>query len=192
MKFVLSALCLIFTMGCSPNNTIWVIKGKDALPMMIDTQDVKCGDVDGKWIRFYTDKNENGEMDDNEVLSSFTVCNGTGPGISVVPSTTCANGGFEFVVNGLKFDVCNGETGPQGPMGDAGLDADLRPVLLCPGDKAEYPEFGLKIAGKLYAVYYDAERSLSFLALLTPGNYVTTNGSNCEFQVNEDGETKRL
>lgn len=193
MKIILSLLVAIFTISCSPGHTTWVIKGVDALPVSIDTRDTDCGGAGGKWIRFYTDKNGNGDVDYNEVLSSFTICNGTSPGVGVVPSTTCPNGGFKFTIGDTVVDVCNGEDGPQGPKGEdgeKGMNADILPVTLCPGDSAPFPEFGLKVGTKLYAVYYDASNSLGFLAEIKPGNYVTTNGSNCKFTVNEDGTTK--
>lgn len=108
--------------------------------------------------------------------------------------------------NGLsayEMAVANGYTGtatqwlaslvgPQGATGAAGGVGSVTPVQLCPGDTATYKEYGLLIGTNLYAVYYDANNKLGFLARLAPGNWVTTNGSNCQFAYANNGTTVTL
>lgn len=43
----------------------------------------------------------------------------------------------------------------------------------------------ITLDSKVYAVYYDGTHT--FLTLLLPGNYQTTDGRDCHFTVNSDG-----
>lgn len=87
-----------------------------------------------------------------------------------------------------------GEIGLTGPQGPAGINAsiNLNPVQLCPGDTASLKEMGFVVNGSLYAVYYNNSQHVAFLAKLNPGNYVTTNGSNCSFTYSNDGSVISL
>ena len=73
-----------------------------------------------------------------------------------------------------------GAVGPQGPQGNAGL-GKIIPVQLCPGDTATFKEYGLFIGADLFAVYFDFQKKETFLSKIFPGNYITTNGSDCQF-----------
>ena len=63
---------------------------------------------------------------------------------------------------------------------------EVVPVEFCPSipPTIGFEESGLYINNVLYAVYYDG--SHTFLTLLSPNIYVTTDGRNCHFQVNSD------
>lgn len=89
-------------------------------------------------------------------------------------------------VQGEQGEV--GATGPQGPQGVSGSVGNVTPVQLCPGDSANFVEYGLLIGSDLFAVYYSSSQDLTFLAKLNPGNYVTTNGSNCLFNYQNTGD----
>lgn len=81
-------------------------------------------------------------------------------------------------------DGQNGSPGLNGHDGQNGRDATgVTTVLFCPGyQPTSYPEYGICIAGNLYAVYWDKQNA--FMAEIVPGNYVSTSTSApCNFQV---------
>lgn len=89
-----------------------------------------------------------------------------------------------------------GNDGSQGPAGAAGIagaqgpvgrDASIQAQPFCPDNHGVngFQESYLNIDGQIYAVYFDRYRT--FLSLLSPGNYVTTDGANCHFQITVDG-----
>lgn len=91
-----------------------------------------------------------------------------------------------------------GATGPQGQPGIQGLqgiagangsNGSFYAIQLCPGDNAAFPEQGFVMNGSLYAVYYGVVNGSlnAFLARLSAGNYVTTNGTSCHFSVSYSG-----
>lgn len=84
---------------------------------------------------------------------------------------------------GPKGDT--GNTGAQGIQGVPGVSVQAQPF--CPNINGGigFQEQYIIIDGKAYAVYYDGTHT--FLALLKPGNYVTTDGRSCHFIVNADG-----
>lgn len=73
-----------------------------------------------------------------------------------------------------------GSPGPTGPQGASGVTI----VPLCPSISGSYPELLFMINGSLYGVYYDLNGAHE--TLVTPGNYITTDGRNCHFTVNAD------
>lgn len=91
---------------------------------------------------------------------------------------------------GLQGSI--GPVGPQGPVGPSGGVGNVTPVQLCPGDSSSFKEQGLVIGTDLFAVYFDKNQPIAFLAKLNPGNYVTTNGSNCTFTYSNNGTTATL
>lgn len=97
---------------------------------------------------------------------------------------------FMASLKGPKGDT--GLTGPQGPIGQTGGIGNITPVQLCPGDTGTYKEYGLIVGTALYAVYHDNAAGNTFLALLKPGTYVTTNGSGCVFSYANNGTTATL
>lgn len=113
----------------------------------------------------------------------------------VASTSECINGGYVLTLDIISYTVCNGATGPQGPTGSAGVT----PVLLC------NKEYGLKVGNQLYAVYHqeiyagnsgnngntNSKYSNTYLALLNPGPYQTTDGTQCNFTVNADGSISR-
>lgn len=94
-------------------------------------------------------------------------------------------GGYILDCYGMEpITITNGVDGADG------TSSDMQLVQLCPGDTATFPEQGIKSGNKLYAVFHSPPNT--FLALITPGTYITTNGSNCKFKVNEDGTTEGI
>jgi hypothetical protein len=85
-----------------------------------------------------------------------------------------------------------GATGPQGPQGVAGGVGNMTPVQLCPGDTGTFKEYGFIVGSDLFAVYFDKNQPIAFLAKLNPGSYVTTNGANCYFSYANNGSTITL
>jgi hypothetical protein len=80
-----------------------------------------------------------------------------------------------------------GPVGPVGPAGSSGSVGNMTPVQLCPGDTASFKEYGFVVNNELFAVYFDKSQPIAFMAKLNPGNYVTTNGSNCNFTYSNTG-----
>lgn len=108
------------------------------------------------------------------------------PGINGTDGTNGTNG-----VDGTNgIDGTNGTNGVQGPQGIPGLNGQdgstITTVKLCANDMSSFPEYGVKIGSYLYAVYWDIHKG-AFLALLTPGNYISTNGTACTFTLHSDG-----
>lgn len=103
---------------------------------------------------------------------------------------SCDDDSNVFVSNGAKGD--KGDTGSQGPQGNTGSPGmNATPVefiKFCPGSVPSYgnfPEYGIKANGKVYAVY---SANNGFLTLLSPGGYNTSStGLNCNFTVHSDG-----
>lgn len=112
-----------------------------------------------------------------------------------------------FIILAVLFALNCGKPpkGEQGPAGEAGAvgergldgrsvegppgkDAELETIELCPSTTSSigFKEYVLKIQGELYAVYASGQKI--FMTKLKPGNYVTTDGRNCQFTVNAQGE----
>lgn len=91
--------------------------------------------------------------------------------------------------DGSNVFVKNGEKGDTGATGAAGMNAtSVEFVKFCNSANPSYgsfPEYGMRVGTKIYAVY---SANNGFLTLLSPGTYVTTStGLNCNFTVNNDG-----
>lgn len=86
-------------------------------------------------------------------------------------------------VTGLK-----GSPGPQGPSGTNGTDSTITTVVqLCPVTDPTipgvFPETGLCIDGKLYAVFNQPNKT-DYLVLIPPGTYESmATGASCTFTV---------
>jgi hypothetical protein len=122
---------------------------------------------------------------------------------------SCAMGGLTLIVgvdlnsdNALQAeeaqsskDVCNGITGLTGAAGSNGLDAAPTPytpvgiVDPCGDTVGIYDEVFLRLSnGILIASFSDnANGKNTRWSILVPGSYVTTDGSNCSFTVDANG-----
>ena|ERR1035437_8122957 len=92
-----------------------------------------------------------------------------------------------------------GATGSQGVQGIPGLQGvagqnatSVTTVKFCHDDTSAFPEYGIVIGSSIYAVYwgsapYSPNTSEAFLALIKPGNYMSTGGNGCYFTVHSDG-----
>lgn len=83
----------------------------------------------------------------------------------------------------------DGDTGPVGPEGPVGVPGQagvstvaVYPVVFCPTVAGSYPEVGLCIGNRLYAVY-DGNPSQVHYTEIPPGTYSTTDGRSCTFTV---------
>lgn len=87
--------------------------------------------------------------------------------------------------------VCHGISGADGSDGVDGDDAPISPyaiteVIAPCGGALAFSEVLLRMSnGQLIAHY--ASGNKQFLTILTPGNYVLTDGSNCHFNVSNTG-----
>jgi hypothetical protein len=124
---------------------------------------------------------------------------------SIAASTTCPQGGVKLTSTGATpIEICNGANGLNGEQGIQGVQgipgiqgaqgapgADgtvVTPVKFCANDNSTYPEYGLLIDDELYAVYWgrtpgSPNAPQAFLTKLVAGNYQSTGGNNCLFQV---------
>lgn len=83
-----------------------------------------------------------------------------------------------------------GAVGATGTTGNPGLDATSpKSVKLCNYPAvypSSFPEYGLCIDNKLFAVYYNG--TYAFLAEIVPGRYISTSPQSCTFVVTENCE----
>ncbi len=202
---LLAGVCLLS--ACSPQvEQAQIIKGQDGKDgystlMQSAADPTLCDGAGGLTLTSYLDKNRNETFDAGDVATPLgSICNGavgpqglagiTGPqgpqgqqGVMGAPGVQGATG-----PQGQQGAI--GATGPQGQPGIQGLQGaagsgSIYAVQLCPGDTATFPEQGFVVGNQLYAVYYGVVNGAlnSFLARLSPGNYVTTNGASCTFTV---------
>ena len=106
---------------------------------------------------------------------------------SVGAVISCPGGSSVTVMNGI-----NGQNGTS-----------VVAVKLCADSSAGFPEYAFQVGDGLYAVYYgyldrngnpsSAQNGTleAFMAKLTPGSYVSTNGTGCSFRVNANGSISR-
>lgn len=125
---------------------------------------------------------------------------------SSIDSLICESEAGVIIESGLDIDsssvldpaevqaiavVCDGNegpiglTGPQGPTSPMSVASIVDP---CGDDSGIYDEVILRLAnGQLLASFSDnANGKNTRFSLLTPGSYVTTDGSNCNFSVDND------
>lgn len=88
--------------------------------------------------------------------------------------------------NGSSVFVKNGANGSNGSNGTNAVPVEF--IKFCPASVPSYgnfPEYGIKVETKIYAVY---SANNGFLTLLSPGTYVTAStGLNCNFTVTTTG-----
>lgn len=109
--------------------------------------------------------------------------------ITVAPSSLYPNGGVAILCGTDSVVVKNGAPGATGPAGQNGVDAIVQIIDPCGDAPGIYDEVILKLAtGVLLASFSDnANGNNTRFSVLTPGNYTTTDGSNCHFTVNTNG-----
>lgn len=88
---------------------------------------------------------------------------------------------------------CAGPQGAQGLQGPAGANGTLISINpFCPDIAGvigyQNRESYVILDSKVYAVYADGTHT--FLSLLNPGSYVTTDGRSCHFTVTASGEVQ--
>lgn len=128
--------------------------------------------------------------------------------MSVASSSSCPNGGVKLSSGSeAPIEICNGvnglngEQGIQGVQGIPGIAGSngtngtngthgtiVTPVKFCANDNSTFPEYGLIIGSDLFAVYWGTtpaspSNPQAFLTKLVAGNYMSTGGNNCLFQV---------
>jgi hypothetical protein len=138
-------------------------------------------------------------VDDGAIIScgdsSAMINNGT-PGVRGIQGVAGQNGigctttqtdmGVQISCGDTVTNILNGLDGQDGIDGQDGQNATpVNMIKFCPNINEVYPstfpEYGICIDNKIYAVYWN---NLAFLAHLTPGRYVTTTmNSNCTFTV---------
>lgn len=189
-------ISLVLLSGCGMHNSHVFFEPKDGISMGVDVSQIAPSCVTGGvTIKTFIDSNSNAILDLSEPIKQVSViCNGAnGASVNVTQATTlqCLNGGL--TLNGIP--ICNGTngtmgpSGPQGPAGPQGSIGNMTPIQLCPGDTASYKEYGFVVGADLFAVYFDAGQSFAFMSKLSPGNYMTTDGGNCNFTYTNNGTT---
>lgn len=152
------------------------LPGKDADPVEISVTNAPSCSNGGKTVTFSAA---------GTTLNTVTTCNGLdglpGQSVSLSQSTSCVNGGVKLTSGSDVKEVCNGSPGSTTVING------FQPVKLCSGSASR--EYGIKVGNDLYAVYHDRTNNYAFLSLIVPGQYITTDQSDCRFQVNADGST---
>lgn len=90
-----------------------------------------------------------------------------------------------LLVVGCAKEGPKGEGGALGPLGSVGpvgpKGTSVSTVTFCPNLAGAFPETGIVVDDKIYALYYDG--SNPHLSLIPQGNYQTTDGRACNFTV---------
>lgn len=94
-----------------------------------------------------------------------------------------------FIIGVVTILLALGGCGDEHYTVIEGID-EIQKIELCPEIVVDYPEYLLRIDGELFGVYYSPSKT--FLALLLPGDYVTTDGRACRFRVHEDLTVEEL
>lgn len=96
-------------------------------------------------------------------------------------------GAIKHELRGAQGSPGESIVGPQGPEGQAAVVEVIDPCLDAPGI---YDEVILRLAnGQLLASFSQNASGLNTrFAILTPGSYQTTDGSNCSFTVTAEGD----
>lgn len=84
----------------------------------------------------------------------------------------------------------NGQNGAQGPAGQDAPPTPYTPVGLvnpCGDAPGIADEVFIEMANGTLVASYGTGNSVRF-AVLTPGSYITTDGDNCTFTINANGE----
>lgn len=170
MKKLVVLLGLLAGTGCGPtwietdSRSITGPKGDPGVSYLIDIKEVsvsvtRCLSESALMLTIYQDNNRDGLMGGDEVYSVSYLCNGA---------------------NGLQ--------GEQGEQGIPGLDAVAEILDPCGDAPGIYDEVILRLStGQLLASFSDNASGLNTrFSLLTPGTYVTTDGSACNFKVHPD------
>lgn len=119
-----------------------------------------------------------------------------GPGCTVNPMSNGAIIECEDGSNALIFNGQNGTDGLDGQAGQDGQDGkDAEPgmytfeeVIDPCGPEGAFDEILFRTYNReIIAVYYE-KKKYGFLTFLSPGNYITTDGTKCAFTVTSEGE----
>lgn len=128
-------------------------------------------------------------------------------------SVVCPDGSTAIILNGIDgINGVNGTNGSNGTNGTNGINGkdgtngtngsngtSVVPEKLCADSSAGFPEYGFKIGTAVYAVYYGYLNNSgnpstpsngqleSFMSKLTPGAYMSTNGTGCTFSIDSAG-----
>lgn len=97
---------------------------------------------------------------------------------------TCEDGSSAEILHGI-----DGIDGQDGTNGQDGQDAPVNPFQITEvidpcGKQSSFDEVILRMANGQLVAYFASHGG--FLAILGPGNYVTTDGTNCKFKIHAD------
>lgn len=166
----------------------------------------------GLSIFTFRDHNSDGLLqEDEEVIKVKAIChgnNGVSPSLtleSISSSSNCPAGGVKISSGTSEAqEICNGQNGLNGEQGIPGVQGvpgiagvngadgapgtSVVPVKFCPTDNSSFPEYGLMVGNELFAVYWgptpgSPSQPQAFLTKLIAGNYQSTGGNNCLFQI---------
>lgn len=106
---------------------------------------------------------------------------------------TCSNGTTALISNGING--LDGQDGADGQDGEDGADGQNAPPtaytvteLINPcGDGPGHDEVLLRLANGQIIAHYAGGGNLQFLAVLSPGSYVTTDSPACAFTLHANG-----
>ena len=170
-----------------------------------------CGSAGGTTVYLALDINRDLQFDDNdEVQTQYVACNGrngldgengedgqdgtscTVNKVGNAATITCGNSSA-VVVDGVKGDKGDkGDTGNTGATGPAGTNASgiyITGVINPCGVEFSNEEVFLRLSTGRILALYDGGANQDRLALIAPGNYITTDAvqnQSCSFTVTND------
>jgi hypothetical protein len=99
------------------------------------------------------------------------------------------NGATIFCDDGTNAVLYNGTDGKDAEDVKEPLTRYTITQMVDPcGKQSDYDEILLRLEdGSYLALYYDFKKKMSFLTVIGPGDYITTDNTNCAFSIEEDG-----
>lgn len=217
--YFLVLLALVFATGCGTRTEQITVQGQPGAPgqdgysivaKTINNPEL-CGVAGGSQVLLALDMNRDLQMDENDVLQTqYVTCNGrdgvdgedgsdgqdgrdglngtscTVNKVGTVSTITCGTASVN-VLDGAKGDKGDrGETGPQGPMPSGIYITEI--INPC-GVEFNNEEVFLRLSTGRILALYDGGPHEDRLALIAPGNYITTDRNQnraCAFTITSD------
>lgn len=153
------------------------IKGDDGYTVLVrherfEDSDTICESESGVLVYSGVDEDEDGFLSEEEIDNFSYVCDG-------VDGTNGIDG----------IDGENGINGEDGEDGTDGVDTEGDNIMIIDpcGKETTHDEILMSINGNSYIAFFE-KKSYQYLTELVPGDYMTSDGTNCRFTISETGE----
>lgn len=158
-----------------------------------------CGDAGGTTVYLALDLDRNLQFSEqDEVQTQYITCNGTNgrDGLNGTSCTINKEGNAATITCGnssaVVVDGSKGDKGDKGDTGAAGQNASgiyITSIINPCGEEFANDEVLLKLSNGRILALYDGGPNEDRLALIAPGNYITTDASqskSCSFTITSD------